>query len=112
MRSEADLAANDERASSPAAHRAEEIRPMAERIVAELDALGSHEVPWDCRAAQRRFHILASVYAQTLLLPGLDRRLRAEAPGVRLHVEPAGAGSDLDAVDVAIWPINVPVGAT
>jgi len=87
--------------------RAEEIRPMAERIVTDLDALGSPEVPWDCRSAQRRFHILASVYAQTLLLPGLDRRLREEAPSVRLHVEPAGAGSDLDAVDVAIWPINV-----
>lgn len=87
--------------------RAEEIRPVAERIVADLDALDSDEVPWDCRSAQQRFHILASVYAQTLLLPGLDQRLREEAPGVRLHVEPAGAGSDLDCVDLAIWPMSV-----
>lgn len=87
--------------------RAEEIRPIAERVVADLDVLGSNLVQWDCRSAHRRFHILASVYAQTLLLPELDRRLRQEAPGVRLHVEPAAAGSDPDAVDVAIWPINV-----
>jgi DNA-binding transcriptional LysR family regulator len=87
--------------------RAEEIHPVAERVVADLEALASKEVLWDCRSAQRRFHILASVYTQTLLLPELDRRLREEAPGVRLHVEPAGAGSDPDAVDVAIWPINV-----
>jgi DNA-binding transcriptional LysR family regulator len=86
--------------------RAEEIRPVVQRVVADLDALGSNEAPWDCRLAQRSFHILASVYAQTLLLPELDRRLREEAPGARLHVEPAAAGSNLDAADVAIWPIN------
>jgi DNA-binding transcriptional LysR family regulator len=90
-----------------ATERAEEIRPVAERVVADLDVLGSNEVQWDCRSAHRRFRILASVYAQTLLLPGLDKRLRQEAPGVRLHVEPAAAGCDPDAVDVAIWPINV-----
>jgi len=87
--------------------KAEEIWPVAERAASDLDLLGPTEVPWDCKSAQRRFHILASVYAQTLLLPELDRRLREDAPSVRLRVEPASAGSDPDAVDIAIWPMNV-----
>jgi DNA-binding transcriptional LysR family regulator len=84
--------------------RAESVLPVAERLIVDLEALAVRYVKFDARSVKRRFHILASDYVQALMLPGIDARLRANAPGIRLHLEPASVHGNPETVDLAIWP--------
>ncbi|WP_175647255.1 LysR family transcriptional regulator [Streptomyces cyaneochromogenes] len=90
---------------------AESLRqPVQTALVAALDAL-SFGHSFDSRSEQRSFTVIASDYAAcTLLRPAL-RELTADAPGVRVNVEPLRA--DLieqlrsGRCDLLFWPLQL-----
>ncbi|MEE1655982.1 LysR family transcriptional regulator [Microvirga sp. CF3062] len=86
--------------------RADSIKPIAERILADLAILSAETHVWDPSTSDRRFRIVASVYAQTVILPRLDLILRTQAPGIRIAIEEPGGASDPDAIDLAFWPLH------
>jgi DNA-binding transcriptional LysR family regulator len=81
--------------------------PHIRQILDELHSLASGP-PFSPASAEFSFTIAANDYQRDLLLPGLMRILRQEAPGVRLQVIPSGIPSaDMlrkDVCDLIISP--------
>jgi DNA-binding transcriptional LysR family regulator len=83
---------------------ADSIKPIVERVLADLALLSAEPHDWDPSTSDRCFRILASVYAQTIILPRLDLIRRTQAPGIRMVVEEPGRAGDPDVIDLAFWP--------
>jgi DNA-binding transcriptional LysR family regulator len=70
--------------------RVAQLVPQARALMAGLQALGAG-VAFDPARWEGVYTIAANDLQRDLLLPGLLRRLRAQAPGLRLRVIPSGA---------------------
>ena len=66
--------------------RALEIQPMIQEIVAALTRLSCAGPSWDPAKARRTFRLGTSSYVQAVILPHLDKLLRAQAPDVVLDI--------------------------
>jgi len=80
-------------------------------LLVQLDALVAPVAPFDPARSSRTFVLSAPEYAEHLLMPGLLRRLRASAPGVRIDVrapDPARALDHLERGDVDLRIAWVP----
>ncbi len=71
--------------------RAEALAPQVERLLVDLAALLAEPV-FDPARSDRVFRIAASDYAGSIVLPPLSRALAACGSGVRIALEPPGAG--------------------
>jgi len=65
--------------------RALELAPVVHRVVQTIQSEILQQRRFDPAQAQRSFTILTPDIGEVAFLPGVLRRLRAEAPGVRLH---------------------------
>jgi len=74
--------------------RAEQVAPIVDRALSELETVAAVHQPFDPARSQRTFRVLASEYAEGALIPGLVELVAAHAPGVRVHVLPLGATLD------------------
>ena len=74
------------RAGMVPTERAAEIERSVRRMLGELDGLIAQDRPFDPAKASRTFVLSAPEYAEHLLMPLLSKRLRREAPGVRIEV--------------------------
>jgi DNA-binding transcriptional LysR family regulator len=74
------------RAGMVPTERAAEIERSVRRMLGELDSLIGQDRPFDPAQASRTFVLSAPEYAEHLLMPLLSKRLRREAPGVRIEV--------------------------
>ncbi|MBP2478993.1 DNA-binding transcriptional LysR family regulator [Crossiella equi] len=87
------------------------VQPVQSVLVAARDVLTVGQ-SFDPAGESRTFSILASDYAATVLLRPVFPRLLAEAPGVRLQVEPLRADlvETLRArrCDLLLWPLQLP----
>jgi len=71
--------------------RALQIEPAVLALIEDYDRLTRPSQVFDPRSSRRTFHISAPEFAERVVVPGLVRRLRQLAPGVRLEVHaPAG----------------------
>ena len=68
------------------------VGPHIRQILADLQALPAGP-PFSPATADFTFTVAANDYQRDLLLPGLVRSLRQQAPGIRLHVIPSGIPS-------------------
>jgi DNA-binding transcriptional LysR family regulator len=66
--------------------RAAEIELTVRRLLSEYDAMVAGGHPFDPAVSRRTFVLSAPEYAEHLLMPGISRRLRTEAPGIRIEV--------------------------
>jgi DNA-binding transcriptional LysR family regulator len=93
-----------------AAQLARTLRPLLD----QLDALLAPPAPFDPARSSRGFVLSAPEYAEHLLMPGLLRRMRTVAPGVRVDVRAPDPPRSLDhlergEVDLRIaWVLKVP----
>lgn len=69
-----------------------EIEPDVKRLVAQSRSLANRRSHFDPGMAQRRFLICASDYTAMVLMVDVVRRLATTAPGIALHLHPAGEG--------------------
>ncbi|MEN9418059.1 MAG: hypothetical protein RI988_1679 [Pseudomonadota bacterium] len=94
--------------------RATEVAQALRPLLEKLDALVAPPRAFDPALSRRTFVLSAPEYAEHLLMPRLVRRLRAEAPGVRLEVrapDPERAIEYLERGDVDLriaWVLKVP----
>ena len=65
--------------------RALELAPVVHRVVQTIQSEILQQRRFDPAQAQRSFTLLTPDIGEVAFLPGVLRRLRAEAPGVRLH---------------------------
>lgn len=71
--------------------RALEIEPAVLALIEDYDRLTQPSLAFDPKLSRRTFHVSAPEFAERVVVPGLLRRLRQLAPGVRLEVHaPAG----------------------
>ena len=80
-------------------------RPLAETLQGVRSVLGG--AVFEARSAQRMFRLAMSDYGAALILPGLLRRLRADAPGIDLAISSASrqavmAGVRAGEIDLAL----------
>jgi DNA-binding transcriptional LysR family regulator len=78
--------------------RAAAALPEVRALLAQSTRLFSGSGRFDPASGERTFHVGASDYASLCVLPALVRRLRREAPGVRIVVRHAGRVDAPDAV--------------
>jgi DNA-binding transcriptional LysR family regulator len=67
--------------------RALEFEAGVRELLATYDGLLGMARPFDPRVSSQTFVVSAPEYAERLLLPGLARRVRRDAPGVRIEVQ-------------------------
>ncbi|AZG11124.1 LysR family transcriptional regulator [Pigmentiphaga sp. H8] len=72
--------------------RAKEIEPMVRDLLERFDRLMAHEEKFDPATSRRRFVVTSAPYTEHVLLPGLVRRVREHAPGVRMELKPPHYG--------------------
>lgn len=94
--------------------RAQEVAPIVDRALAELETVAAVHQRFDVGGSRRTFRILASEYAEGALVPALVALVAAEAPDVRLHVLPLGAALDPELLrsgtaDLALGRFDTPV---
>ena len=77
--------------------RAQELQPMIRDILAKVDIAIQPKALFNPRTADRTFRIMASDYAEPVLIPHLVERIRSEAPGISLDIM---TPSDVDFYDV------------
>jgi DNA-binding transcriptional LysR family regulator len=70
-------------------HYAQQAGPHVRQILDDLQSLSSGP-PFSPATAELSFTVAANDYQRDLLLPGLVRTLRREAPGISLQVIPSG----------------------
>jgi DNA-binding transcriptional LysR family regulator len=69
---------------------AEEIAPVIEAALAQIDEVVVHQQEFDPASAERQFLIAPNSYAELVLMPALVARLREQAPGIKLRMMPFG----------------------
>jgi DNA-binding transcriptional LysR family regulator len=74
------------RAGMVPTERATAIEITVRRLLTDYDALVSEGQPFDPAVSRHTFVLSAPEYAEHLLMPGISRRLREEAPGVHIEV--------------------------
>jgi DNA-binding transcriptional LysR family regulator len=76
--------------------RAEEVAPIVERAVSDLETAATVHQVFDAARSRRTFRVLASEYAEGALLPALVALIAPQASDVRVHVLPLGATLDAE----------------
>ena len=74
--------------------RALEIERSVQSLLEQYDRLIHASVPFDAATSQRTFNLSAPEFAERMLVPRLLRRVRREAPGVRVVVHAPAWDSD------------------
>ncbi|AMJ60005.1 LysR substrate-binding domain-containing protein [Bosea sp. PAMC 26642] len=69
---------------------AEELAPTIAAALAQLDELVVHQQDFDAANAERQFLIAPNSYVELTLMPALVARLREQAPGIKLRMQPFG----------------------
>jgi len=82
--------------------RALELEPVVREVLASIDRAVQPRSAFEPAAADRVFRIMASDYAESTLIPNVLRRLREEAPGVRLDIMNPSDVSFLDVEQVKV----------
>ncbi len=86
--------------------RAIALQPVIREVLSRIDIVVQPQTDFEAQTAERVFRIMASDYAESILLPQILRRLREEAPGVTLDILTPSDVSFLDVeqgkVDLAI----------
>lgn len=72
--------------------RAREIEPRVRELLDSFERLVAYEESFDPARSKRVFVIAAAVYTEYVLLPGLVRRVREQAPSVKIEVKPPNYG--------------------
>jgi len=72
--------------------RAKEIEPLVREILAKFEQLTAPEEEFDPATSRRRFVVTAAAYTEHVLLPGFVRRVRKQAPGIRIEIRPPHYG--------------------
>lgn len=78
--------------------RAVAVAPRVRQILAEVQATLRDARPFDPATATRTFVVATNDYCGALLLPGIIRRLRDEAPRVDLKVRALGPSTPVEAL--------------
>jgi len=96
--------------------RAEELAPRARAALDEIERMLAPGPAFDPAGLERTFTFLTSDFFSMMLMPGLAKRLRAVAPGVRVRVLDSSLGDVArilrdDRADMALErPIDLPEG--
>jgi DNA-binding transcriptional LysR family regulator len=69
---------------------AQGLAPAVRAALEALDVVNAHRNDFDPATAQRTFGICMTDISQLVLLPALWQQLRAQAPGIRIEIEPLG----------------------
>jgi LysR family transcriptional regulator, mexEF-oprN operon transcriptional activator len=77
--------------------RAERLARRLRRALVDLTGVLEDAERFDPALARRTFTIASADLAQCVILPALERRLAAEAPGVRLAARAEGLNDDASA---------------
>jgi DNA-binding transcriptional LysR family regulator len=76
--------------------RAEELQPQVRDILTATEHAVQTRTAFEEQSSDRIFRIMASDYAETTLIPNVLKRLRDEAPGIRLDIMTPSDVSFLD----------------
>lgn len=87
--------------------RAEEVRAVAAEIVDGLTRLAAVSGTWSPSTSERRFRLMASGYAQTIVSPPLDEAVRRVAPLVGIEFLQPGGWDALPFCDAYVLPAAV-----
>ncbi|WP_207062218.1 LysR family transcriptional regulator [Motiliproteus sp. SC1-56] len=68
--------------------RANELQPQVRDVLARIEKAVQPNTPFDPSTSDRIFRIVSSDYSESTLMPSLLKRLRNEAPDVRLDLMP------------------------
>jgi DNA-binding transcriptional LysR family regulator len=79
--------------------RALELEPEVRRVLVDYDRLVSPVAPFDPARSVRTFVLTAPEFGELTLVPTLVRRLRAEAPNVRIEVHAPDPDRALDMLE-------------
>ena len=66
--------------------RAQEIQPQLRTVLDSVESFLQPQLEFDAKQSDEIFHIVASDYAETTLIPGVLSRIRKEAPSVTLDM--------------------------
>lgn len=69
---------------------AEDIAPMIELALAQLEQVVVQQQDFEPSKAERQFLLAPNSYAEMVLMPKLVARLREQAPGIKLRMTPFG----------------------
>ncbi len=79
--------------------RGSELAEGAREILAGLDRLVTHRSAFDAGQARRTFVVTAAHYSEHVLVPGIVRRMREQAPQARLEVRPPPYGHSFEGLE-------------